>query len=105
MTLGCPIDTEVATTTLILSHPGWIREAIYKISTGRSGFGGLSLLYAGDRLIRVVWECARKASGTIGSACDNSRMAKYSPGLILLLKMAEHAPQSELSGSLISGRE
>ena len=79
-----------------LFAPGWIREAIYKIWEHRAdGFSGaLSLLYAGDRLIAGHVGMRSQSVWHYWFPAYDSRMAKYSPGLILLLKMAEHAPQS-----------
>jgi CelD/BcsL family acetyltransferase involved in cellulose biosynthesis len=78
-----------------LFAPGWIREVVNRIvSTHSNGCSGaLSLLYAGDRLVaghlgmrsRQVWHYWFPAY--------DPGAAKYSPGLILLLKMAEHAPE------------
>jgi CelD/BcsL family acetyltransferase involved in cellulose biosynthesis len=76
-----------------LFAPGWIRDAVECIFAtrldGRSGT--LSLLYAGDHLIaghigmrsRQVWH--------YWFPSYDPKAAKYSPGLILLLKMAEYA--------------
>ncbi len=71
----------------------WIRETISRIHVVKSaGFGGtLSLLFAGERLLaghvgmrsRTVWHYWFPAY--------DPEMAKYSPGLLLLLKMAEEA--------------
>jgi CelD/BcsL family acetyltransferase involved in cellulose biosynthesis len=74
--------------------PGWIREAIYGIWERRTdGFSGaLSLLYAGDRLIAGHMGMRSRSVWHYWFPAYDSRMAKYSPGLILLLKMAEHAP-------------
>jgi CelD/BcsL family acetyltransferase involved in cellulose biosynthesis len=73
----------------------WGRSLVEKIhATQSENFAGmLSLLYAGDKLVaghlgmrsRTVWHYWFPAYAP--------RFAKYSPGLILLLKMAEHAPQ------------
>lgn len=74
-----------------LFAPGWVRDAAERISSTRvEGFSGaLSLLYAGDRLV----------AGHLGMRSDrvwhywfpsyDPEAARYSPGLMLLLKMAE----------------
>jgi CelD/BcsL family acetyltransferase involved in cellulose biosynthesis len=73
----------------------WGRSLVQQIhATQSDSFAGmLSLLFAGDNLVaghlgmrsRTVWHYWFPAYGP--------QFAKYSPGLILLLKMAEHAPQ------------
>jgi CelD/BcsL family acetyltransferase involved in cellulose biosynthesis len=73
----------------------WGRSLVESIQSKQSeSFAGmLSLLYAGEKLIaghmgmrsRSVWHYWFPAYDPI--------FAKYSPGLILLLKMAEYAPQ------------
>jgi CelD/BcsL family acetyltransferase involved in cellulose biosynthesis len=73
----------------------WGRVLIERIHAAQSGgFAGmLSLLYAGDKLLaghlgmrsRTVWHYWFPAY--------DPQFAKYSPGLLLLLKMAEHAPK------------
>jgi CelD/BcsL family acetyltransferase involved in cellulose biosynthesis len=76
--------------------PGWIREAIYGIWERRAdGFSGaLSLLYAGDRLIAGHMGMRSRSVWHYWFPAYDSRAAKFSPGLILLLKMAEYAPQT-----------
>jgi CelD/BcsL family acetyltransferase involved in cellulose biosynthesis len=73
----------------------WGRSLVEQIhATQSETFAGMfSLLYAGDNLIaghlgmrsRTVWHYWFPAY--------DPQFAKYSPGLILLLKMAQHAPQ------------
>jgi CelD/BcsL family acetyltransferase involved in cellulose biosynthesis len=73
----------------------WGRSLVERIrATQSETFAGmLSLLYAGDRLLaghlgmrsRTIWHYWFPAYAP--------QFAKYSPGLLLLLKMAEHAPQ------------
>ena len=79
-----------------LFAPGWIRESIYGIWESRAdGFSGaLSLLYAGDRLIAGHMGMRSRNVWHYWFPAYDSRAAKYSPGLILLLKMAQHAPQT-----------
>src|SRR5262249_28846869 len=72
----------------------WIRATVERIHGMQTeGFSGmLSLLYLGDQL------AAGHLSMRSGSICHywfpayDREMAKYSPGLILLLKTAQHAP-------------
>jgi CelD/BcsL family acetyltransferase involved in cellulose biosynthesis len=74
---------------------GWVRSVVEQIYAMQSeDFSGMSsLLFAGDRLVaghlgmrsRSVWHYHLPAY--------DKTMAKYSPGLILLLKMAEKAPE------------
>ena len=76
----------------------WVRAAIETIHAAQTdNFAGmLSLLYAGDRLVaghfgmrsRTVWHC--------WFPVYDMEMANYSPGLILHLKMAAHAPSAGL---------
>ena len=73
----------------------WGRSLVEQIHATKSdSFAGmLSLLYAGDKLLaghigmrsRTVWHYWFPAY--------DPQFAKYSPGLLLLLKMAEHAPE------------
>jgi CelD/BcsL family acetyltransferase involved in cellulose biosynthesis len=78
-----------------LFGPGWIRQAICGIWERRvDGFSGsLSLLYAGDRLIAGHMGMRSQSIWHYWFPAYDPRTAKYSTGLILLLKMAEHAPQ------------
>jgi len=73
----------------------WGRSVVEQIhATQTESFAGmLSLLYAGERLVaghmgmrsRTVWHYWFPAY--------DPQLGKYSPGLILLLKLAQHAPQ------------
>jgi CelD/BcsL family acetyltransferase involved in cellulose biosynthesis len=94
--LGWKSDRYRTTGKIDLFVPGWIREAIHGIWEHRSdGFSGaLSLLYAGDRLIAGHMGMRSRNVWHYWFPAYDSRAAKYSPGLILLLKMAEHAPQT-----------
>ena len=57
------------------------------------GFAGmLSLLYAGKRLVAGHFGMRGRFAWHYWFPAYDPEMAKYSPGLILLLKMAEHAP-------------
>jgi len=73
---------------------GWIREAVDRIfATHADGCSGmLSLLYAGDRLIAGHFGMRSRQVWHYWFPSYDPQAAKYSPGLILLLKMAEHAP-------------
>jgi len=76
----------------------WGRSLVERIhATQSEGFAGmLSLLYAGDHLLaghlgmrsRTIWHYWFPAY--------DPQFAKYSPGLLLLLKMCEHAPRMGL---------
>jgi CelD/BcsL family acetyltransferase involved in cellulose biosynthesis len=94
--LGWKSDRYKNTGATDLFVPGWIREAIYRIWEHRAdGFSGaLSLLYAGDQLIAGHMGMRSRSVWHYWFPAYDSRMAKYSPGLILLLKMAEHGPQA-----------
>jgi CelD/BcsL family acetyltransferase involved in cellulose biosynthesis len=77
-----------------LFAPGWIREAVDRIfATHADGCSGmLSLLYAGDRLVAGHFGMRSRQVWHYWFPSYDPQSAKYSPGLILLLKMAEHAP-------------
>jgi CelD/BcsL family acetyltransferase involved in cellulose biosynthesis len=94
--LGWKSDQYRTTGNTDLFVPGWIREAIYGIWERRAdGFSGaLSLLYAGDRLIAGHMGMRSRSVWHYWFPAYDSRAAKYSPGLILLLKMAEYAPEA-----------
>jgi CelD/BcsL family acetyltransferase involved in cellulose biosynthesis len=94
--LGWKSDQYRNTGKTDLFAPGWIREAIYGIWERRAdGFSGaLSLLYAGDRLIAGHMGMRSRNVWHYWFPAYDSRAAKYSPGLILLLKMAEYAPEA-----------
>jgi CelD/BcsL family acetyltransferase involved in cellulose biosynthesis len=94
--LGWKSDRYRSTGNTDLFVPGWIREAIYGIWERRADefSGTLSLLYAGDRLIAGHMGMRSRSVWHYWFPAYDRRAAKYSPGLILLLKMAEHAPQT-----------
>jgi CelD/BcsL family acetyltransferase involved in cellulose biosynthesis len=77
-----------------LFAPGWIREAVERIFATRADdwSGTLSLLYAGDRLIAGHFGMRSRQVWHYWFPSYDLEAAKYSPGLILLLKMAEYAP-------------
>jgi CelD/BcsL family acetyltransferase involved in cellulose biosynthesis len=71
----------------------WIREAVNLIfATHADGCSGvLSLLYAGDRLVAGHFGMLSRQVWHYWFPSFDPEARKYSPGLILLLKMAEHA--------------
>jgi CelD/BcsL family acetyltransferase involved in cellulose biosynthesis len=77
-----------------LFAPGWVREAVRLIfeRRGESFAGVLSLLYAGDRLIAGHMGMRSRRAWHYWFPSYDVEAARYSPGLMLLLKMAEHAP-------------
>jgi len=82
-----------------LFEPGWIREAVQRLFTMRTDgcCGILSLLYAGDRLLAGCFGIRSRHTWHYWFPSYNKEAAKYSPGMILLLKMAEHAPKIGVS--------
>jgi CelD/BcsL family acetyltransferase involved in cellulose biosynthesis len=77
-----------------LLAPGWKREAMdYIFTTQAEGLRGiLSLLYAGDRLIAGHFGMRSQQVWHYWFPSYDTDAAGYSPGLMLLLKMAEQAP-------------
>jgi CelD/BcsL family acetyltransferase involved in cellulose biosynthesis len=76
---------------------GWVRETIERIRAldEPSGFSGcLSLLYAGDELIAGHFGMRTPTVWHYWFTAYNTRYAKYSPGLIMLLEIAKSAAQS-----------
>ena len=76
---------------------GWVRETIERIHAvdEPSGFGGcLSLLYAGDELIAGHFGMRTPTVWHYWFTAYNTRYAKYSPGLIMLLEIAKSAARS-----------
>jgi CelD/BcsL family acetyltransferase involved in cellulose biosynthesis len=72
----------------------WVRETIERVHTldQSSWFGGcLSLLYAGDQLIAGHLGMATPAVWHYWFTAYDTRYARYSPGLILLLEIAKSA--------------
>jgi CelD/BcsL family acetyltransferase involved in cellulose biosynthesis len=72
---------------------GTIRSILERILFAKvDGFWGMqSLLYAGDRLVAGHFGMRSKEVWHYWFPSYDKAAAKYSPGLILLLKMAEHA--------------
>jgi CelD/BcsL family acetyltransferase involved in cellulose biosynthesis len=82
-----------------LFAPVWIREAVQRIFMMRTDgcCGILSLLYAGDRLMAGHFGIRSRHTWHYWFPSYNKAAAKYSPGMILLLKIAEHAPKIGVS--------
>jgi CelD/BcsL family acetyltransferase involved in cellulose biosynthesis len=72
----------------------WVRAAVERVHAAQvEGFRGmLSLLYAGERLVAGHFGMRGRSVWHYWFPAYDPLMAKYSPGLILLLKMAEYAP-------------
>lgn len=77
-----------------LFAPDWARSMVEIIHARQSvEFAGmLSLLYAGERLVAGHFGMRSRTMWHYWFPAYDPEMARYSPGLILLLKMAEHAP-------------
>jgi CelD/BcsL family acetyltransferase involved in cellulose biosynthesis len=77
----------------------WARALVEVIhSTQGEGFGGmLSLLYGGEQLLAGHMGMRSRTIWHYWFPAYDRQFAKYSPGLILLLKMAEHARQFGLN--------
>jgi len=73
---------------------GWTRAVVERIHATQTDnlAGMLSLLYAGDRLVAGHFGMRSRAVWHYWFPAYDAALAKYSPGLILLLKMAEQAP-------------
>lgn len=73
----------------------WGRALVERIHAVQSEtFAGmLSLLYAGKELVAGHLGMRSRTMWHYWFPAYNLRFAKYSPGLLLLLRMAEHAPQ------------
>src|SRR5438105_14519266 len=72
----------------------WTRGLIERLhATQTEDFSGmLSALYAGDKLVAVPMGMRSLTVLHYWFPSYDEEMARYSPGLLLLLKMAEHAP-------------
>jgi CelD/BcsL family acetyltransferase involved in cellulose biosynthesis len=77
----------------------WGRSLVRQIQTTQhETFAGmLSLLYAGDNLVAGHMGMRSRTIWHYWFPAYNPEFAKYSPGLILLLKIAQHAPQLGLN--------
>jgi len=71
----------------------WVRDVVSRImmTQGEHFAGMLSLLYAGDRLIAGHAGMRSRTAWHYWFPSFDTEFEKYSPGTILLLKMAEHA--------------
>jgi CelD/BcsL family acetyltransferase involved in cellulose biosynthesis len=88
-------DQYRASGKLDLFAPGWIREAIDRMFFTRGGCAGmLSLLYAGDKLLAGHFGIRLNPIWHYWFPSYDSEFARYSPGLMLLLMMAQHAPEN-----------
>ncbi len=80
-------------------HVDWINTLLNQLRTlpPEHDFGGqFSTLYAGDRLVAVHMGLRSRAALHIWFPTYNMEFEKYSPGLILLLEMAQAAAQGGL---------
>ncbi len=77
---------------------GWTRPLVERIHAMQAeDFAGmLSLLYAGERLVAGHFGMRSWTVWHYWFPSYDEEIAKYSPGLILLLKMAEYAPSAGL---------
>ena len=73
---------------------GWTNKLLERIhaTQTRDFAAALSALYAGDKLMAVHMGMRSGAILHYWFPSYDEEMARYSPGLLLLLKMAEHAP-------------
>ncbi len=71
-----------------------VRKVLHKVlETQTEGFAGLlSVLYAGDELVAANFGMRSRTVWYSWFPAHDERFAKYSPGVILLLKMAATAP-------------
>ena len=71
----------------------WVRSLVERIhAIDARGFAGcLSLLYAGDRLVAGHFGIRTPSVWHYWFPAYDMRFSKYSPGLLLLLKITEHA--------------
>jgi CelD/BcsL family acetyltransferase involved in cellulose biosynthesis len=76
----------------------WGRPLVERIhATQSEGFAGmLSLLYAGNKLIAGHFGMRSRTIWHYWFPAYDPLFSKYSPGLLLLLKMAQHAPKTGL---------
>jgi len=74
--------------------PGWPRALIERLrDAGAAGCAGvLSVLYAGERLVAGHFGLRSRSVWHYWLPAYDEAMARYSPGLILLMRMAEQAP-------------
>lgn len=77
----------------------WITETVKRLHTLRNGspVGLLSVLYAGDRPAAAHFGLWSERVGTMWFPAYDTRFSRYSPGLLLLLRMAEEAAAAGMS--------
>lgn len=83
----------------------WIRQVLELIHVRQdeSFAGVLSLLYAGDRVVAAHLGVRSASVWQYWFPAYDPAFARYSPGILLLVKMAEHAPSVGL-GTIDLGR-
>ena len=83
----------------------WARRLLERIhATQTTGFAGvLSVLYAGGDLVAAHMGMRSRTLWHYWFPAYNPKYARYSPGLILLLKMAERAEAEGLSRIELGG--
>ena len=83
----------------------WARRLVERVhATQTRGFGGiLSVLYAGDEVAAAHMGLRSHSLWHFWFPAYNPRFARYSPGLMLLLKMAQHASAAGLQGIEMGG--
>lgn len=93
-TLAWKSQQYIETGVLDILALGWVRALVEQIHAMQTEHfaGMLSLLFAGDQLVAGQLGMRSRSVWHYHLPAYNNKMAKYSPGLILLLKMAEHAP-------------
>lgn len=79
----------------VLADP-WVTSVLHEIhrTQDRDFAGTLSLLYAGDRMVAAHFGMQSRTVWHYWFPAYDPEFAPYSPGTILLLKMAEYAPKS-----------
>lgn len=92
--LGWKSQQYLATGGSDLFAMAWIRRLLENIQAreDETFAGMLSLLYAGDRLAAGHFGMRSRTCWHYWFPSYDKGLTKYSPGMILLLKMAEHAP-------------
>ena len=83
----------------------WARRLLERVhATQTLHFGGiLSVLYAGDEVAAAHMGLRSESLWHFWFPAYNPRFARYSPGLMLLLRMAQHASAAGLQGIELGG--
>ena len=83
----------------------WARRLVERVhATQTPQFGGiLSVLYAGDEVAAAHMGLRSHSLWHFWFPAYNPRFARYSPGLMLLLRMAQHASVAGLQGIELGG--